>query len=327
MPDDSHVPVLVAESVAALALRADGIYVDGTFGRGGHSRAILAQLSARGRLVAIDRDPRAEVAARAMVDPRFIFRRARFSAFSQVLAALAIDRVDGMLLDLGVSSPQLEDPARGFTFRLDGPLDMRMDPDSGESAADFIARASIDELTEVIRNHGEERFAQSIARAVAKARAVEPIITTRRLAHIVAQAIGARTRGDWRQDPAARTFQALRIAVNGELDELRATLPAAVGRLRQGGRLAVISFHSLEDRIVKQFIAGASRPFGGDSRLSRVPIRESALPPVPLAAVGRAIKPAPGEIAVNARARSAVLRVAERTAAALPAGWPRGTER
>lgn len=327
MPDDAHVPVLVAESVAALALRADGIYVDGTFGRGGHSRAILAQLSTRGRLVAIDRDPRAEVAARAMADPRFTFRRARFSVFSQVLAALAIDRVDGMLLDLGVSSPQLEDPARGFTFRLDGPLDMRMDPDSGESAADFIARASIDELTEVIRDHGEERFAQSIARAVAKARTVEPIITTRRLARIVAQTVGARTRGDWRQDPAARTFQALRIAVNGELDELRATLPAAVARLGQGGRLAVISFHSLEDRIVKQFIAGASRPFGGNPRLARMPIRETALPPVPLTTVGRAIKPAPGEIAVNPRARSAVLRVAERTAAPLPADWPRGTQR
>ncbi len=320
----SHVPVLLAETVAALATRVDGIYVDGTFGRGGHSRAILAALSGHGRLVAIDRDPQAEAAAGTIADPRFAFRRARFSELPQVLAALAIVRVDGVLLDLGVSSPQLEDPARGFTFRFEGPLDMRMDPTRGESAAQFVARASIDELTEVIRNYGEERFAQSVARAIAKAREVRPIVSTRQLADVVAQAIGARTRGDWRQDPAARTFQALRIAVNRELEELATTLPAAVPLLERGGRLAVISFHSLEDRIVKRFIAWASRPFGGDPRLARMPIRERALPPTPLVAIGRAIKPSDTEIAANPRARSAVLRVAERTQAALPADWPRG---
>jgi 16S rRNA (cytosine1402-N4)-methyltransferase len=320
----NHVPVLLAESIAALELRPDGIYVDGTFGRGGHSRAILAALSGRGRLVAIDRDPQAELAAGALADPRFTFRRARYSEMPQVLADLAIDRVDGVLLDLGVSSPQLEDPSRGFTFRFDGPLDMRMDPTRGESAAEFIARASIDELTEVIRNYGEERFAQSVARAIAKAREVRPIVSTRQLADVVAQAIGARTRGDWRQDPAARTFQALRIAVNRELDELSAALPAVVPLLASGGRLAVISFHSLEDRIVKRFIAWASRPFGGDARLARMAIREQALPPTPLTPVGRAIKPSDAEIAANPRARSAVLRVAQRTQAPLPADWPRG---
>src|SRR5512135_2746925 len=241
----SHVPVLLAESVAALDLRADGTYVDGTFGRGGHARAILAALSGRGRLVAIDRDPQAEAAAGAIADPRFTFRRARYSEMPQVLAGLAIDRVDGVLLDLGMSSPQLEDPSRGFTFRFDGPLDMRMDPTRGESAAEFIARASIDELTEVIRNYGEERFAQSVARAIAAARQREPIVSTRALAAIVAQAIGARTRGDWRQDPAARTFQALRIAVNRELDEVSLALPRITGLLAPRGRLAVISFHSL----------------------------------------------------------------------------------
>ena len=320
----SHVPVLLAEAVAALAVRGDGIYVDATFGRGGHSRAILSALSGHGRLIAIDRDPQAEAAAGAIADPRLTFRRTRFAKLPQVLAALAITRVDGVLLDLGVSSPQLEDPARGFSFRVDGPLDMRMDPTRGESAAGFVARASVDELTEVIRNHGEERFAQSVARAIAKAREVRPIVSTRQLADVVAQAIGARTRGDWRQDPAARTFQALRIAVNRELEELATTLPAAVPLLERDGRLAVISFHSLEDRIVKRFIAWASRPFGGDPRLARVPIRERALPPTPLVAIGRAIKPSGTEIAANPRARSAVLRVAARTQAALPVDWPRG---
>jgi 16S rRNA (cytosine1402-N4)-methyltransferase len=179
------------------------------------------------------------------------------------------------------------------------------------------------ELTEVIRDHGEERFAQSIARAIAQARGQAPIRTTRELAEVVAQAVGARTRGDWRQDPAARTFQALRIAVNRELDEVSAALPRIAARLESGGRLAVIAFHSLEDRIVKRFIAGASKAWGGDARLARLPVRDSELPRPPLAAVGRAIKPGADELARNPRARSAVLRVAERTAAPLPADWPR----
>jgi 16S rRNA (cytosine1402-N4)-methyltransferase len=320
--DGSHVPVLLEESIAALALRDDGVYVDGTFGRGGHARAILRALGPRGRLVAIDRDPAAEAAAQAIDDPRFAFRRAWLSGIAQVLDVLGVAHVDGALLDLGVSSPQLDDAARGFSFRFAAPLDMRLDPTRGETAADFVARASIGELTEVIRDYGEERFAQSVARAIAKAREIAPIATTRQLAAIVAQAVGARTRGDWQQDPAARTFQALRIAVNRELHEVSAALPLLTARLATGGRLAVISFHSLEDRIVKRFFASASRPFGGDPRLRHAPIREAALPLSPLRVVGRAIKPSAAEIARNPRARSAVLRVAERTPHPLPGGWP-----
>jgi len=322
MSHGTHVSVLLEESVAALVLRDDGTYVDGTFGRGGHSRAILARLSPRGRVVAIDRDPDAGRAAAALRDERLVFRRARFSAIEDVLDDLAIDRCDGVLLDLGISSPQIDTPARGFSFRHEGPLDMRMDPDADESAAAFIARASLRELTEVIRDHGEERLAQPIARAIVAARAISPVVTTRQLAAIVAQAVGSRTRGDWRQDPATRTFQALRIAVNDELAELERVLPRAVARLREDGRLCVISFHSLEDRIVKRFIARASAPFGGDPRLARVPIAQADLPSPPLAAVGRAIRASDAECDANPRARSAVLRVARRTAGPLPADWP-----
>ena len=319
-----HVPVLLAESLAALAVRGDGVYVDATFGRGGHARAILAALGAKGRLVAVDCDPAAEASAAELRDARFTFRRGWFSELPAILAALRIESVDGVLLDLGVSSPQLDDPARGFTYRADGPLDMRMDPSRGPSAAQFIARASIAELTEVIRRYGEERFAQSVAGAIAKARDAAPIVSTRQLAGVVAQAIGARTRGDWRQDPAARTFQAVRIAVNRELSEVSAALPRITPLLAAGGRLAVLSFHSLEDRIVKRFFAFASQPFGGDARLARMPIAERALPQPPLALVGRAVKPSASEVARNVRARSAVLRVAQRTAAPLPPDWPRG---
>ena len=324
--DDGHAPVLLAESIAALALRGDGIYVDATFGRGGHSRAILAGLGPRARLVGVDRDAAAERAAAALDDRRFTFRRGWFSELPDVLASIGIDRVDGVLLDLGVSSPQLDDASRGFSYRLEGPLDMRMDTSRGETAAQFIARASVGELTEVIRDYGEERFAQSVARAIAKARERGPVVSTRELARIVTQALGARTRGDWSQDPAARTFQALRIAVNRELHEVSVALPRITGLLAPGGRVAVISFHSLEDRIVKRFFAFASKPYGGDPRLLRMPIAEAALPPSPLAIVGRAVKPRDDEVVRNPRARSAVLRIASRTAAPLPADWPRGYE-
>jgi 16S rRNA (cytosine1402-N4)-methyltransferase len=324
--DGGHAPVLLAEAVAALAIHDDGVYVDATFGCGGHARAILAALGARGRLVGVDRDAEAQAAAGAIDDARFTFRRGWFSSLPDIVASLGIDAVDGVLLDLGVSSPQLDAPERGFSYRAEGPLDMRMDTSCGETAAQFIARATIDELAKVIRDYGEERFAQSVARAIAKARERGPIDSTRELAAIVAQAIGARTRGDWRQDPAARTFQALRIAVNRELHELSVALPRITGLLASGGRLAVISFHSLEDRIVKRFFAFASKPYGGDARLRRMPIADASLPVPPLALVGRAVKPGDAELARNPRARSAVLRIAERTQAPLPEGWPRGFE-
>jgi 16S rRNA (cytosine1402-N4)-methyltransferase len=318
MGDGIHVPVLLDEVLSALAIKADGVYVDATFGRGGHARAILARLASSGRLVALDRDPDAERSARAIDDPRFAFRRCWFSEFPDALEALGIAAVDGFLLDLGISSPQIDDPTRGFSFRGDGPLDMRMDPTRGESAAAFLARASAREITEVIRDYGEERFAQSIARAIVAARSIAAVERTRQLAAIVAQAVGARPRGDRSQDPATRTFQALRIFVNSELAELALTLPRVVPWLRTSGRIAVVSFHSLEDRIVKRFVVAASKPFGGDPRLAKLPIRADAIPGAPLAQVGRAIRPSAREIAANPRARSAMLRVAERTANPIP---------
>lgn len=321
MPHGEHVPVLLEEAVAALAIRPEGTYVDATFGRGGHARRILAALGPEGRLVALDRDPAAHAAAGALADPRFAFRRAWFSEMREVLEGLGVLQVDGVLLDLGVSSPQIDDAARGFSLRADGPLDMRMDPTRGESAAEFIARADVRELTEVIRDYGEERFAQSIARAIAAARAVAPVVSTRQLAALVAQAVRTRPRGDRSQDPATRTFQALRIHVNRELAELALTLPRAVRLLAPAGRLAVISFHSLEDRIVKRFINAASQPWGGDPRLSRLAVADAALPGAPLARVGRAIRAGAPEVAANPRARSATLRVAERTAHAIPPGF------
>jgi 16S rRNA (cytosine1402-N4)-methyltransferase len=326
MADDTHVPVLLEEAVTALRVKPSGAYVDATFGRGGHSRAILGRLGDGGRLLAVDRDPAAVAHAEALAasDPRFAFSRAWFSELPDVLRAHALAQVDGALFDLGISSPQIDDATRGFSYRNDGPLDMRMDPTRGESAADFLARASVRELTEVIRDYGEERFAQSIARRIAAARKRAPVVRTAQLRQVVGEAVGARTRGDWSQDPAARTFQALRIFVNRELSEIAQGLPAIVPFLARGARLAVISFHSLEDRLVKRFLARASRPFAGDPATARLAIREDALPAAPLAVIGRAIKPGAPEIERNPRARSAVLRVAERTLHAMPADWPRG---
>jgi len=320
MVDGGHVPVLLEEAVAALVQRANGVYVDCTYGRGGHARALLARLGPHARLVAVDRDPAAADSARSIDDSRFTFHHAWFSEIDPVLDALGIEHIDGALLDLGISSPQIDDASRGFSFRSDGPLDMRMDPSRGESAAEFLARASVRELTEVLRDYGEERLAQPIATAIAAARAIEPVTRTRQLARLVAETVGARTRGDWRQDPATRTFQALRIQVNEELLEVRRALPRLARRLGVGGRLVVISFHSLEDRIVKRFFARAAQPFEGDARLARMPLRADALPTPPLSLVGRAIKPGDVEIAANPRARSAVLRVAQRTGGPWPAG-------
>ena len=324
MTDGEHIPVFRNEAVAALSISQDDVVVDATFGRGGHTRAILAALGPRGRLIAIDRDPAAANAAREINDTRFTFGHAWFSELPQFVAGWRVNAIDAVLIDLGVSSPQLDDATRGFSYRYEGPLDMRMDPTRGESAADFLARASVQELTEVIRDYGEERFAQSIARAIAAAREVAPIVSTKQLAAIIGKAAGAKTRGDWHQDPAARTFQALRIAVNRELAELSTALPRITALLAPGARLAVISFHSLEDRIVKRYIAFASQPFGGDPRIARLALRSSALPEAPLRKIGRAQKPSLDEIRRNPRSRSAILRVAERTDAALPADWPQG---
>ncbi len=307
-PAREHVAVLLSEAIDALVTTPDGVYVDATFGRGGHSRALLARLSPRGRLLAIDRDPDAIRAATEgatrVSDPRFSIRHARFSMLAQTLADAGIGAVDGLLLDLGVSSPQLDEPSRGFSFRFDGPLDMRMDPSCGESAAQFLARADEREIAGVIRDFGEERFAVQIARALVARRAAEPpLASTAELAAIVARVVRTREPG---QDPATRTFQALRIFVNAELDELRQGLDAALECLAPGGRLVVISFHSLEDRIVKTFIARESR--------SEVDRRAPFAPAKPhrIKAIAR-IKPGETELRANPRARSAVLRVAQRT--------------
>ncbi|MDE1950940.1 MAG: 16S rRNA (cytosine(1402)-N(4))-methyltransferase RsmH, partial [Burkholderiales bacterium] len=275
-----HTTVLLAEAVDALVTREDGIYVDGTFGRGGHARAVLARLSARGRLVAFDRDPQAVAAAASIADPRFAICHASFAEMRAELAALGVERVDGVLLDLGVSSPQIDTPERGFSFRFEAPLDMRMDTSRGETAADFIARADERLLTQVIRDYGEERFAFQIAKALVARRAesdrLGPLVSTGELAQIVANVVKTREKG---KDPATRTFQAIRIHVNQELAELQVVLEAALSALEQGGRLVVISFHSLEDRIVKRFMqAHASAP-AVDRRL---PIRAVDLPSPPL---------------------------------------------
>jgi 16S rRNA (cytosine1402-N4)-methyltransferase len=302
----AHVPVLAHEAVAALAIRPDGIYVDGTFGRGGHSRLILAQLGSAGRLIALDRDPDAIRAGAGLKDKRMTLVQRSFSHLGTVLDGLGVAGVDGVLLDIGVSSPQLDDVTRGFSFRFDAPLDMRMDTESGLSAAQWLAAADEREICEVIRVYGEERFAKSIARALVAARQSEPIARTGQLAQIIANAVGWREAG---QHPATRSFQAIRIYLNRELEELTTVLPQCVDRLTPGGRLAVISFHSLEDRIVKRFMRAESL---GERMPDRLPVRADMLKPGRMKLVGRAQHAGQAELAANPRARSAVLRVAER---------------
>jgi 16S rRNA (cytosine1402-N4)-methyltransferase len=303
----THLPVLATEALDALAIRADGTYVDGTFGRGGHSRLILERLGPQGRLIALDRDPQAVAAARAITDARFCITHAPFSALAQALDEQGAALAQGMLFDLGVSSPQLDDPQRGFSFRAAGPLDMRMDPSQGTSAAEWLAAAEENQIKEVIRGYGEERFAKQIAAAIVAARRHAPIRTTRELADLVGAAVRTREPG---QDPATRTFQALRILVNRELEEVSLMLPQAIARLAPGGRLAVIAFHSLEDRIVKRFLQACARP----ALPRELPLRASELPQPLLRIVGKPVRPERAETAANPRARSAVLRVAERTA-------------
>jgi 16S rRNA (cytosine1402-N4)-methyltransferase len=304
-----HQPVLLGEALEALAIREDGQYLDGTFGRGGHSRAILDRLGDSGRLLAIDRDPAAVRAARTHLgaDPRVRIEQGNFAEMRAISARAGFkSEYDGVLLDLGVSSPQLDQAERGFSFMVDGPLDMRMDPTHGRSAADWINSAPEREIADVIRRYGEERFARRIARALVRAREESSIVTTARLADVVAEAVRTREPG---KHPATRTFQAVRIHVNDELGSLRQGLDAALEMLAPGGRLAVISFHSLEDRIVKRFIRHHAREDEVWRGLPQVP--EHARPK--LAAVGRAVRPSAVEIADNPRSRSAVLRVAERT--------------
>ena len=298
-----HTTVLLNEAVQALLASAagqQGAYVDGTFGRGGHSRLILSRLAPEGRLLAFDKDPDAIAEADRLADPRFAIRHEGFSR----LAELAEASLDGVLLDLGVSSPQIDNPERGFSFRFDGPLDMRMDTTRGESVADWLATATVDQITEVVRDYGEERFAFQIAKAlVARRQERGPISSTAELAQLVADTVKTREPG---QNPATRTFQALRIFINAELEELEQALAASLRVLRPGGRLVVISFHSLEDRIVKQFIARHSKEVVD----RRVPFAQPKA--MHLQALDR-IKPSEAEVAANPRARSAIMRVAQRT--------------
>ena len=303
-----HTTVLLDEAVDAIVQRPDGIYVDGTFGRGGHSRALLARLSPGGRLIGIDKDPEAVAAGQALAagDPRFAILHESFADMTGALAARGVTQVDGVLLDLGVSSPQIDNPERGFSFRFDAPLDMRMDTSRGETAADFLAGASERRIAEVIRDYGEERFAVPIAKALVACREGGGAVrSTFELSQIVARAVKTREPG---QNPATRTFQALRILVNAELEELEQGLSAALGLLGPGARLAVISFHSLEDRIVKTFIARESREVV-DPRAPSLYAQPKAMR---LVALGR-IRPSVGEVRANPRSRSATLRVAERT--------------
>ena len=303
-----HTTVLLHEAIDALVTDLDGIYVDGTFGRGGHTRELLSRLGPGARVIGIDRDPVAVEAAKsgpdAIADARFEIVHASFAQLPAALAERGIGRIAGLLLDLGVSSPQIDAPERGFSFRFDGPLDMRMDTTRGETAADFLARADERHIAEVIRDYGEERFAVSIAKALVAVReSGAPVPTTRELSAVVARTVKTR---EPNQDPATRTFQALRIFVNAELEELEQVLKSSLDLLEAGGRLCVISFHSLEDRIVKTFIARESKD-EIDRRAPMAPPSSS----LRLASLGR-IKPGPTEVLTNGRARSAILRVAER---------------
>lgn len=301
-----HIPVMLGEAVEGLAVQAGGRYLDGTFGRGGHARAVLSRLGPDGRLLLMDRDPTAIATAQAEFasDPRVSIRHANFSSMAEWDETAG--GLDGILLDLGVSSPQLDEAARGFSFMADAPLDMRMDTTQGESAADFLAHASEKEIADVLWNYGDERFSRKIARAIVEDRTENPITRTGQLAALIERLIGRREPG---KHPATRSFQALRIRVNGELEALEHGLNAALELLKVGGRLSIISFHSLEDRAVKLFIRDHSGRVQGSRRGPPV-----VAAPARLAAVGKAQFPSEEELSVNPRARSAVLRVAEKLA-------------
>ena len=304
-----HVTVLLQEAVDSLGVKPSGVYIDGTFGFGGHSRLILEKLDKNGRLIAFDKDMSAVATGQTIKSTNFQITHSRFSRIKQELEELGVSQVDGILLDLGVSSLQLEDTSRGFSFRLDGPLDMRMDTSQGQTATEWIASVSEKHLGEVIKDYGEERFAKQIAREIVAARSQQPINTTLQLAEIVAKVVRPSKKN---HNPATRTFQAIRIYLNQELEELSLTLPECMGLLKQGGRLVVISFHSLEDRAVKRFMREAAC---SDKFPPRLPMRDEEVRRLirpKLRLVGKAIRPKESELVVNPRARSAVMRVAER---------------
>lgn len=307
-PSASHLTVLLNEAVDALNIKPSGKYIDGTFGRGGHSKKILSKLGQSGRLYAMDRDLAAIEEGKRIVDARFGIEHRHFSEISELANGHQLSQVDGILLDLGISSPQIDEGERGFSFRFDGPLDMRMDQTRGKTAAELLATISEQQLGEVIKHYGEERFAKQVARAIIKERTDgRAITTTGQLAKVVASAIPKVEPG---QNPATRTFQALRIYVNQELEELSLILPKCLDLLGAGGRLVVISFHSLEDRMVKRFISSEENR---DDLPANFPIKAKDLPQPRLKMVGKPIKPSAAEIQFNVRARSAVMRVAERT--------------
>ena len=303
----SHITVLLNETVDGCVTDPDGIYVDGTFGRGGHSRLLLSKLSERGRLIGIDKDPLAIASGEALAaeDPRFSIVQASFADMKSALAQQGIEQVTGILLDLGVSSPQLDDAERGFSFLKDGPLDMRMNPDAGMSAAEWVATTDEAEIVRVLKEYGEERFAKRMARALLKARAEAPITRTSQLAEIIKEANPA---WEKHKHPATRAFQAIRIAVNNELGDLETTLADSVDLLMPAGRLAVISFHSLEDRMVKRFIRAQEK---GRDLPPGIPVTDDQLGRT-MKKIGKAIMPTKEEIEQNSRSRSAVLRIAER---------------
>ena len=302
-----HQTVLLHEAVDAVVTLPDGFYVDGTFGRGGHSRYLLQNMNSSGRVLGVDKDQEAQAAAHELAESesRFQFFHGSFAELPQQLRGMGVDAVDGILLDLGVSSPQLDDGDRGFSFMRDGPLDMRMDTSRGETAAQWLSRADLQDIAGVLKEYGEERFARRIASAIVAARAVSPIETTSQLARLVSE---AHPRWEKHKHPATRSFQAIRIKVNRELEDLQAFLSVALDMLRVGGRLVVISFHSLEDRLVKRYMRDMAR---GDSLPRGVPVTDSQLNRR-MRLVGRSVKASAEEVASNVRARSAVMRIAEK---------------
>jgi 16S rRNA (cytosine1402-N4)-methyltransferase len=304
-----HQTVLLREAVEALVTNPAGVYVDGTFGRGGHSRYLLELLDDQGRVLAIDKDPAARAPALALAErePRFEFYHGSFAELPAQLRRMGVDAVDGILLDLGVSSPQLDEGERGFSFLHDGPLDMRMDTTRGETAAQWLSSAAVEEIASVLREYGEERFARRIAAAIVAARSEEAITTTGQLAQVVSR---ANPRWEKHKHPATRTFQGIRIKVNRELEDLQTLLAGALDMLRVGGRLVVISFHSLEDRMVKRYMRDMAR---GEQLPPGLPVRDSALKRR-MKLVGKAVRASQVEVAGNARARSAIMRVAEKIA-------------